>query len=127
MSDALLITAVCCIIVLHFLADFVFQSNDMAMKKSSSNAWLAYHGGVYMLPFLFMIVFFRDLATTALYMLVNGGIHFLVDFFSSRVAREYRRQDRNHEFFLVIGADQAIHMLTLILTFVWFFDGNFAV
>lgn len=118
----ILLPGILAILVIHFISDFVLQTQEMASKKSLSNGWLLWHIIVYTIPFYIMLLIFRDFPTTLLFMAFNGTVHFFVDYVSSRIARYYRERNRMHAFFVTIGADQLIHMLTLILSFVWLID-----
>lgn len=92
---------------LHFLADFILQTDKMAVNKAGSLAWLGLHVGVYTACFLFMGIYFA---------LVNGALHFLVDFVTSKCTRHFNAKGDKRKFFMTIGFDQALHLSALLLT-----------
>lgn len=96
------------IFFLHWIADFILQSDWMARNKSSSNKALALHAAVYSIPFL-IIGFW--------YAVVNGILHSLVDYFTSRESSKRWQSGEVHNFFVVVGLDQFIHMCTLVVTY----------
>ena len=93
------------LIWIHFIADFLLQSNKMAINKSSSLKYLGLHCLIYSTPFIIfgfkfaMIVFLT---------------HFLVDLLSSKATTKLYIAGERHWFFVVIGFDQAIHITTLL-------------
>lgn len=102
------IQVVLTLILLHFVADFLLQTDKMAVNKSKSIKWLSIHASVYSIPFIII---------SPLYALINGAIHWCVDFVTSRVTSKLWESKQVHWFFVVIGFDQALHLFTLILTY----------
>lgn len=102
------------LIWLHFVADFVLQSDDIAKHKSENNFWLLLHVLVYSLPFYWFGPAFA---------LFNGAAHFVTDYFTSRATKRLWAKGDRHNFFVVIGLDQAIHMSTLIISLWWLKTG----
>jgi len=96
------------LIWLHFVADFILQSDAMAKNKSKSSKWLLLHVVAYSIPFIFF---------GWLFALVNGAAHFVTDFITSRITSKLHAKGEIHWFFVAIGLDQAIHLTTLVLTY----------
>ena len=109
-------TSILALIWLHFIGDFILQSDAMATKKSTNSLWLGFHVLVYSLP---LLLFGWQFA------LVNGAAHFITDFITSRLTSYLWKHEERHWFFTVIGLDQAIHMTTLLLTFQFYFLKDF--
>lgn len=96
------------LLFLHWLADFVLQSDYIAQNKSKNNKALSFHCVVYYLVFLFGTLNFW-------FALGLGLIHFPVDYITSRLNAKLYKAGKNHEFFVSIGFDQFIHMVTILL------------
>lgn len=109
------------IFVVHFLADFVFQSSKMATGKSKSLKWLCIHVGVYGLVSLisaFVIgLDLKDLSLGFIWWGINVGLHFVVDFVTSKVTSKFWEEKNMRAFFVMIGFDQLLHTVCLITTY----------
>ena len=95
------------VLFVHFIADFVLQTDKQARGKSSSFYWLTQHLMVYticLLPFGWK------------YALINGAVHWVVDYCSSRGTSYFYKKGDTHNFFVVVGLDQLIHTSTLVAT-----------
>lgn len=110
------------VLFLHFLADFVFQTDAMAKNKSSSVGWLMRHIGAYTgvlwvgIVALGTIGYLTLTMTSLAWLAVNGVAHFAVDFVTSRINKKLWADGRVHAFFVGVGADQFVHAATLLLT-----------
>ena len=96
------------LLILHFLGDFVLQSDWMAINKSKNWIALGIHCTVYSLVF------------APFYGLTFAGItfatHFITDALTSRLTSKLFQAGERHWFFVAIGGDQLIHAITLALT-----------
>lgn len=104
------------IIFSHWVADFIAQSDWMAKNKSKSWAALAVHILAYTATLLALISIANPSIHAWKYALVNGAAHFVVDAITSRITAKLYAKGDVHNFFVVIGLDQAIHMSTLVAT-----------
>lgn len=96
------------ILTLHFLSDFILQSNWMAQNKSSSNKALGLHIFIYSVPFL--LIGWK-------YAILNGVFHFITDYITSRITKKLWSKGDVHNFFVIIGLDQLLHYTALLGTY----------
>ena len=113
------------LIVLHFIADFILQSDWMAQNKSKSNEALGFHVCIYTLvllfgsvPLAFIVPVYNGKLVLA-WVLLNGCAHFATDYITSRINSKLWAAKEVHWFFVGVGADQVIHYMTLGFTMVW--------
>ena len=102
------------LLLAHWVGDFALQSSQMATQKSESMKWLSIHTLTYTGVLLVFCVFLLPPGQMIAYVLLNGLIHGVVDYFTSRLAARYI--DKPRYFFPIIGFDQMIHMQTLYWT-----------
>lgn len=95
------------LLTIHFIADFVFQSDWMATNKSKRWDALAVHVLIYAVCFLDFGLAFVTLTFVC---------HFIQDALTSRLTSWVYPRSR-HYFFVAIGADQLLHAWTLAWTY----------
>jgi hypothetical protein len=104
----------------HFIADFMLQTDDMALNKSTSWKWLAIHVTVYTLAFTpTAAIIFAVPADVIVFLVTLFLSHFQTDAITSRMTSYFWKKEDRHNFFVTIGFDQFIHAATLILVFQW--------
>ena len=114
------------ILAVHFVADFVFQSSQMATNKSKSIKWLSIHVAVYgLVSLLSTLVVSKTLfnwGDVMMWWALNVLLHFIVDFFTSKVTSKLWEQKKMRLFFTMIGFDQLLHNICLIGTYYYFLE-----
>ena len=109
----------------HWISDFWFQTKNMAEKKSTNIYWLLTHcvvygAGLFSILYLFNILSFIDVNSyfeIMIFAILNTILHFFVDFGTSRLTTKLYKRERFRMFFNVIGGDQLIHTMTLLISF----------
>ncbi len=112
------------ILLVHWFADFVMQTEHMSKRKSSSNYYLTMHVTVY--TFATIVMWALVFPFTSVHLSVLGVwlsfaaifvMHWVTDYFTSRWTSRLYKEENNHDFFVVIGFDQVLHYTQLLLTF----------
>lgn len=120
------ITTLIFLFFVHWLADFVCQTQYMAENKWKDFSALFYHVLTYscVLGVCLSLYFqwyddnlklFVTLRYWEFYML-TFGFHLFTDFFTSKLTHKLYTEQKIYSFFVVIGFDQFIHLVTLLLT-----------
>jgi hypothetical protein len=109
-------------LLVHWVADFVLQTEHMALRKSTSNYYLGMHVTVYtvttILAWWLMFLFLGIHATKLTYFFAASaifGMHFITDYITSRITGKYYKAKKNHEFFVTIGFDQWLHYVQIFI------------
>lgn len=108
------LTTISMLLLCHFVGDFIFQTDEQAKGKSSDNVVLFQHVLTYILPFA-IVGFLIPISFG--FLLFNFIAHFATDYVSSRQTKKLWAKGDTHNFFVVIGADQLVHTLTLIWSY----------
>lgn len=114
------------ILILHWIADFVLQSDWMAKNKSKDNGALFAHVIVYSTVFSTTSTLYSlyrpeiELINVFYFSIITFALHFITDYFTSRLNSKLWVNGNVHYFFVSVGFDQIIHYVSLILTFNYF-------
>ena len=113
------------ILLIHFLADFGLQTHDQATGKSTSAKWLTYHVGVYSIVWLLASWFyFDDFRIALIFSSITFICHWITDWLTSRIGKPFWDKQDFHNGFVVVGFDQVLHYVQLLLTFSFCEIGN---
>lgn len=108
------------IFVAHYVGDFVLQSRWMGENKSKKWAPLLVHIGVYTLVLAIFSMLILGPVVGIIYAVVNGLLHMVTDYISSRLSSAAYKEGNLGRFWMIIGADQMVHQLCLVLTLIPF-------
>jgi len=113
------------VLLVHYISDFLMQNELMANNKSKNIYWLGTHCVVYGLGLFILISLFNILSFIGitsyyylfLFVMINVLIHFVVDYTTSKITTKLYHKKRFRAFFNVIGMDQLIHTMILLISF----------
>jgi hypothetical protein len=103
---------------MHAAGDFLLQGSTLSKLKATKFYYLLAHVGIYTVffiavsPMLLGLTFMQGL----IFSLVNGVLHLVVDFVTSRLKKKY--WDLNETKYLaVVSFDHIIHIIILISSY----------
>ena len=115
------------ILLIHWFADFVMQTDKQAKGKSSNWNDLISHTLTYSLIWfipLYIVIFSgytREEVGWSQWMLLFIPItfifHTITDYFTSRLNSRLWSEGKVHNFFVSVGFDQVLHYIQLFLTY----------
>lgn len=119
------------ILIIHWIADFILQTDSQAKGKSKEWKPLLQHTFNYSLCWLIPILFIFPQNWTTLQYVTNSFLfagltfiaHTITDYFTSRLNSKLWAEGKTHLFFVSIGFDQILHYLQLFLTY-WILAGK---
>jgi len=106
------------LLILHFIGDYLFQSRNMGNLKSRYNSWLTFHVVMYCVPLICMYPIL-GLNNTALFILMNGALHWIIDYFTSRIIKSLWESKKEYATFSMMGLDQLLHYISLFATYMY--------
>lgn len=125
------LTEIFTILMIHWLSDFVLQTDKQAKGKSKNWGDLLSHTFNYSYMWFIPIMFlFPSNWTTSQYIIsstlfctITFIAHTITDYFTSRLNSKLWSEGKAHNFFVSIGFDQVLHYVQLFLTY-WILTKN---
>lgn len=118
------------ILTIHYIADFILQTDKQAKGKSKnwsdllSHTW--YYSQVWWVAGILLIVinlfypfFVYKNWSLCLFVIITFICHTITDYFTSRLNSKLWKQGKTHSFFVSLGFDQLLHYVQLFLTY-WY-------
>lgn len=126
MKEDINIWVVLSILGIHWVADFILQTDKQAKGKSKNWSDLLNHTVNYTLCFVIIYFIYHYSNKTTGYGFNESMLwffpitficHTATDYFTSRINSQLWKQQRNHAFFVSVGFDQLCHFVQLLLTY----------
>lgn len=110
------------ILYIHWVADFVMQSDEDAKGKSTCMGHLLSHTSQYTACWLLWltplaIYFGIPLINVVYFCTVTFVLHTVTDYYTSRLNSYLWKKNDTHHFFVSIGFDQLLHYLQLFISY----------
>ena len=110
------------ILLIHWIADFVLQSDEEAKNKSTDSAYLLSHTSSYTVCWFVLGAFSSffipvDPLALTYFCFITLVAHTITDYFTSRLNSYLWKKGDSHNFFVSVGFDQILHYVQLILTY----------
>ncbi len=123
------LTEIFSIIVIHWIADFVLQTDKQAKGKSKNWSDLLEHTGNYSLLWTTIGMFYTIISLNTswnwlLFGLITFIAHTITDYFTSRLNSKLWAKGQTHNFFVSVGFDQTLHYIQLFLTYYLLFKAT---
>lgn len=120
------------ILIIHWIADFVLQTDQQAKGKSNNLKDLLSHTVTYSFVWYFVLFVISILGNhfkgpsieelgwssyILLFPLITFICHTITDYFTSKLNSKLWKEQKVHLFFVSIGFDQILHYIQLFLTY----------
>lgn len=111
------ITIIFAILIIHWIADFILQTDSQAKGKSKKWKPLLQYTINYSLVWFLIVGLFLGLEKAIIFTSITFVAHTITDYFTSRLNSRLWAQGRTHDFFVAVGFDQILHYVQLFLTY----------
>lgn len=109
------------LVVKHFIADFILQTDKMVQEKGTYGAPGGLHHSLWH-GLLTAFIFFPVIGSVMLVLkigFIDAVCHYHIDWAKMNITRKYT--PANQEFWFWLGVDQMLHYLTYIGLIAWVF------
>lgn len=106
----------CYLLLIHWLADFVFLNKWLSQNRGICTKALFIHVAIYCLTFYVFLLPFYVPSKLLQFIMFNGIIHLVVDFMTGQLMQIATETQSEKTYFMAFGTDQVIHMIILIIT-----------
>lgn len=115
-----MILSILLILFIHWMADFVLQTDHQATTKSENFRSLFHHTLIYSSCWLVLWPLLG--MDTLTFVGFTFLAHTLTDFFTSKLSARFRKEKKERAFFIGLGFDQLLHYTQLILTYTYLYE-----
>ena len=105
------------IIIIHWIADFILQTDKQAKGKSKNWKDLLSHTFMYSFIWLIIGLIIFNNINVLYFFSITFIAHTLTDYFTSRLNSKLWAKGDVHNFFVSVGFDQVLHYIQLFLTY----------
>lgn len=106
------------ILLIHFLSDFALQTHSQAQGKGEGKSFLNKdlfkHVSTYSLTWFVWLICHFEVKEAFLGTVFIFTTHYVTDWITSRLSKPLFAEQDFHNGFVIVGADQLIHYITLI-------------
>lgn len=111
------------ILIVHWLADFVFQGDDIAKTKATNFSSLVFHAltytAIWFFPVSFLFLKYGVSASIFWFIPITFVSHGIIDYYTSKANKYLFDSGNTHGFFVSVGFDQMLHYIQLYLTLIF--------
>jgi hypothetical protein len=114
------LTEIFAILIIHWFADFVLQTDKEAKGKSKNWSDLLSHTSFYSLFWLLCgiaLLGVVGISNAVVFTLITFIAHTITDYYTSRLNSKLWADGKVHSFFISIGFDQVLHYVQLFTTY----------
>lgn len=110
------------LLLIHIVGDYFLQGSKLSEQKAIRFTYLLEHVAIYtsllivISPLLLGLTFIQG----AIFSLINGTSHFIIDFITSRLKIKYSTENES-KYIITMGLDHSLHLAILILTYIFLF------